>query len=411
MEPPDPPPSLLDWLRLARAPGIGPVLAGQLLARFGSPGAVFAASRRELDALPGMGSGRVDALLDPRLPDHARREADRAAAIGVRFLCLADSSYPVALRSLTAPPLVLSLRGRLVGPDRLALTIVGPRMASEYARRMTRRLVPPLSARGLTIVSGLAQGIDAEAHAAALRSDGRTVAFLGQGLDCPLHPASNRDLADRMIEEGLGALVSAFPLAMRPQASLYPQRNELLAAFSLGVLVIEAGERSGALITARHALELGRPVLTCPADADRASARGSNRLLADGAALVQTSDDVLDAMRSEIRRELVALGFDPAVADGPIPAGLRADSPGSPPHGRPEAPSSAAPSTAADTIRDPLTRAIDGMLREEHRPIDFILQGCADAGFGHAAVVQRLLELELSGRLRQLPGRIYARAE
>lgn len=415
----EPTPSLAGWLRLARAPGIGPGLGRTLLDRFGNPEAVFSASRREIASIPGMGGGRLDALFDSELPDLVRREADRAAAIGVRFVCLDDECYPPALRGLAAPPLVLSVRGALLPADRVALAVVGPRIPSEYARRMTRRLVPPLSSRGVTVVSGMAQGIDAEAHAAALRSTGRTLAVLGQGLDTPLYPASNRDLADRIVEENLGAIISAFPLGTRPHASLYPQRNELLAALGLGLLVVEAGDRSGALITARHALDFGRTVMACPGDADRATARGSNRLLAEGAALVQASDDVLEALQAEIRRELVALGHDADSAERPegIPdesclgasAPRHGSTPGPPlgerrPHG---SPGRAAP----DPPGDSLTRTIHALVWDEHRPLDFILHGCAEAGFSHGAVIQRLLEMELNGGLRQLPGRLYARPE
>jgi DNA processing protein len=390
-----------------------------LIKRLGSPDEVFAASRSTVAALPGMGSGRVDALLHPDLLDQVRREAERGADLGVRFICLGDADYPPAVRDLASPPPVLCVRGAIVPSDRLALAVVGPRMPSEYARRMTRRLVPPLSARSITVVSGLAQGVDAEAHAAALRSDGRTLAVLGQGLDTPLYPASNRGLADRILEEDKGALISAFSLSTRPHASLYPQRNELLAALALGVLVVEAGERSGALITARHALDFGRTVLACPADADRATARGSNRLLAEGAALVQNSDDVLDTLRAELRRELLALGVDAnnetddarvAPQAGPPPASQRnaANAPAAP---RPRASAPGGAPSGSDPPADALTRMIDTMVREEHRALDFILEGCAEAGFGHGAVVQRLLELEMKGWLRQLPGRIYGRPE
>jgi DNA processing protein len=171
-------------------------------------------------------------------------------------------------------------------------------------------LVPPLCARGLTIVSGLAQGIDAEAHAAALGAGGRTLAVLGQGLDTPLYPSSNRSLANRIVQEDLGAILSIFPLATTPQPQLYPQRNEVLAALALGVLVVEADRRSGTLITARHAADFGKTVMACPGDADRATAEGSNRLLTEGAALIQSSDDILEALAPDIRSALHESGLE-----------------------------------------------------------------------------------------------------
>lgn len=391
---------LESWVRLARAPGIGPALAHALLKRFSTPGRVLDASRSELAAAPGMGDGRLDGLLAAPLRESVRREIDRAAQLGIRMYCLADSDYPALLRALPHPPLIVSALGALKPQDRLGLTVVGPRMPSDYARRMTRRLVPPLAARGLTIVSGLAQGIDAEAHAGTLGSGGRTLAVLGQGLDTPLYPASNRDLSHRIVREECGAILSVFPLSAKPQPALYPQRNEILAALGLGVLVVEAGSRSGALITARHALEFGRTVMACPGDADRPLAQGSNQLLSEGGALIQNSDDVLEALAAEIRLGMEALGRERSPA--PADIGVRSAPAGEPP----PSPASVAPDARR---RDPLDLQIQRLLSGEHRPLDYILDGCARAGFSHGAVVQRLLELEMRGELRQFPGRVYAR--
>lgn len=390
--------SLESWVRLARAPGIGPALAHALLQRFANPGRVLDATRSELAAAPGMGDGRIDVLLAPSLREAARREIDRAIHLGIRMHCLEDSDYPALLRALPHPPLVISALGALKPQDRLGLTVVGPRMPSDYARRMTRRLVPPLAARGLTVISGLAQGIDAEAHAAALGTGGRTLAVLGQGLDTPFYPASNRDLAYRIVREERGAILSVFPLSAKPQPALYPQRNEVLAALGLGVLVVEAGTRSGALITARHALDFGRTVMACPGDADRPLAQGSNQLLSEGGALIQNSDDVLEVLAGEIRLGMEALGeAHPPADDGDRP--------------RPEGEASTAPTppVVAAGRGDPLDVQIRRLLSGEHRPLDYILEGCARAGFSHGAVVQRLLELEMGGELRQFPGRVYGR--
>lgn len=398
--------SLESWLCLAGAPGIGPRLAGQLLRQFGGPERVFAASDSQLLAVPGLGPGRLGSLRSEALIDRARRHIQRARRSGFRFLTLDDPEYPSRLRLLSAPPPVLSVRGKLSPMDSLALTVVGPRNPSEYARRMTRRLIPPLTARGISVVSGLAQGIDAEAHKSSLDAGGRTLAVLGQGLDTPLYPSSNLKLAERIVRENQGAILSPFPIDEKPQPGLFPQRNELLAALGLGLLVIEAGERSGALITARHALDFGHTVLAVPADADRPTARGSNRLLAEGAILVQSSDDILEALAPELRRALDEVGASESGSRFP---GIES-------HGRGQGASPLEPVTNSREASVPavfppdrLARFIGGLLEEEQRPLDFILQRCAEAGFGHGEIVQRLLELEMSGVLTQLPGRIYSR--
>ncbi len=399
--------SLESWLRLARAPGIGPRTLSQMLARFGSPEAILGASAAELRTIPGMGPGRVRTLQDNTLAVQAEREMARANRLGIRLLPLDRQDYPPRLRSLAYPPPILAVRGELKAIDALALTVVGPRTPSDYARRMTTRLVPPLAARGLTVVSGLAQGIDAEAHAACLNAGGRTVAILGQGLDTPLYPSSNRALAERILRENQGAILSPFALSERPQAGLFPQRNELLAALGLGLLVVEAGERSGALITARHALDFGRTVMALPGDADRITARGSNRLLAEGAVLVQTSDEVLASLKQELREALDGL-------EGLIDASAPEDLGG----GRPEPevpPESQSPVRQLQGRRPPafppdeIAQTIERLLNEEHAPLDAILQECAKEGFGHSAVIQKLLELEMGGILEQLPGRVYRR--
>lgn len=400
-------PSLETWLRLARAPGVGPRLAAQLLNSFGSPDRILGAPEERLREVSGMGAGRARSLRDPSLADRVRREIDRAERLGLHFLTLDDEAYPAALRNLPFPPPVLTVRGRLRDLDALALTVVGPRAPSDYARRMTQRLIPPLVARGLTVVSGLAQGIDAEAHTAALNAGGRTLAVLGQGLDTPLFPSSNLPLAERIVREDQGALISPFSLGERPQPGLFPQRNELLAALGLGLLIVEAGDRSGALITARHALDFGHTVMAVPGDADRRTARGSNRLLAEGAALVQTSDDVLASLSPELRRTMGELDGELAGTErsrneaGDSPDGRTASSS---PGGARRAEAAAPPFPS-----DALARQIGDLLTEEQCPLDFILQRCAEAGFGHSAVIQRLLELEMAGVLTQLPGRIYGR--
>ncbi len=232
-----------------------------------------------------------------------------------------------------------------------------------------------LAAHGLTIVSGLAYGIDAEAHRAALDAGGRTLAVLGQGLGTPLYPHTNARLGERIVKEERGALLSVFPLATGSNPGHFPLRNEIMAGLSLGTLVVEAALNSGTLITARHASAVDRVVMACPGDANRRSAQGSNRLIAEGAMLVQTAEDVLAALASELRREMAELpqadqvSATPGESDGePIQAlGRRTDS------------------------LDPVSKEILELLDAEPLHLDALIERCADKGFTHGDVLQRLL--------------------
>ena len=404
--------ALESWLRLCLAPEVGPVLGHRLLETFGAPEAVFTAPERQLLSVGGLGKARLARLLDPGAARLAREELARAAEAGVRLLTLADDDYPLLLSRLEFPPLVLWVRGRLAPADRLAVALVGPRSPSNYARLMLAELAPPLAAHGLTIVSGLAHGIDAEAHLAALDNGGRTLAVLGQGLGTAVYPQRNAELARRIVEEDRGALLSVFPLATEPGPGLFPQRNEIIAALSLGTLVIEAAETSGSLITARHAAAAGRVVMACPGDATRRAARGSNRLIADGAVMIQNAEDVLAALAAELRREGEGLGLGgrPATGDagaaanapGQLELDFTAPAPSAAPPLKPPAQLFALPG-------DPVSRAILELLDAEPLPADLLLEGCGERGHAPSAVLERLLRLEMDGILRQMPGRLYAR--
>ncbi|MCE5231087.1 DNA-protecting protein DprA [bacterium] len=380
------------WLRLALAPEIGPVLARRLLAAVGDPESIFSAKQKTLLDVPGMGRGRIERLLDPAADRAARDEAARCAEAGVAIVTLADSIYPVLLRRFEFPPPVLWVRGELKPEDRLAISIVGPRRPSDYARLMAERLAPPLAAHGLTLVSGLAYGIDSIVHKSAVEAGGRTLAVVGHGLGVALYPAANAQLAES-IADGHGALVSIFPMQTEPSPGLFPQRNEVLAGLGLATLVIEASPESGTLITARHAAAANRIVMACPGDAVRRAAQGSNRLLAEGAVLVQEAADVLESLGDELRRGMAELGH-PTPARETVQADLF-DEPAEKP----------APAAAPS---DPISDLILELLAAEPQPIDMLLMQCEAAGGTPGQVMEKLLTLELEGRLRQLPGRLYA---
>ena len=393
------------WLRLALAPDVGPVMAHRLLAAFGDPEAIFSASPEDLLAVPGVGKARLARLMDPSARRAAVEEVELAAEAGVDLIALPDPNYPELLKRLECPPLVLWVRGSFDPADRLAVAIVGPRTPSEYGRLMAGLVSRPLAGRGLTIVSGLAYGIDAEAHRGALEAGGRTLAVLGQGLGPALYPNANAKLAARIVEEGRGALVSIFPMRTEPAPGLFPQRNEIIAGLALGSLIVEASAGSGALITARHAADAGRVVMACPGDATRRAARGSNRLLADGATLVQEAGDVMAALHEPLRHEMAELGLNPATLDANAKSDVKTGAKSPLATGDGASPAPAAPLLPTD---DALTRDLAAILIEEPLPVDAILACAAERGHANAAVLERLLQLEIDGRLRQLPGRIYA---
>lgn len=288
------------YIELNRLPGLGPVTIGRLVEAFGSGSGIGRASHRALREILGR-YGTPETLAGIRRAaagggaEAELREADRRQ---VRIATLADADYPEAVRFLADPPPVLYVRGTLLREDRAAVSLVGTRAASAYGLAAARRLAEGLAGRGLTVVSGLAEGIDGAAHAGALEAGGRTLAVLGHGLDA-LYPPIHRALARRVAEAG--ALVTEFPFGRPPDKTTFPRRNRLIAALSLGVVVVEAPARSGALITARQAAEQGREVFAVPGPVTSPASEGPHALLRDGAVLVRRPEDVLEALDAPLR--------------------------------------------------------------------------------------------------------------
>jgi DNA processing protein len=285
---------LRDQIRLACLPGVGSRLRRLLLERFGSPQGVFAASKAEI-----AGVARIGPALAERI---AAATADEAAADAVLSLCRdhdvgileeGTAGYPGLLARIDDPPHLLFARGRLLPCDALAVAIVGARHATPYGLKVAERLAGGLARAGYTVVSGLARGIDAAAHRGALAAGGRTIAVLGSGV-LNIYPPEHGDLADDVIASG--AVVSELPPLTEPTAGTFPQRNRIVSGLSLGVVVVQAAERSGALITARLAGEQGREVFAVPGEIDCRMSRGSHRLLRDGAKLVEHVDDILEEL-------------------------------------------------------------------------------------------------------------------
>jgi len=367
-----------DWsdrLRLARAEGIGPVLYRRLVRRFGTAAAA-------LDALPGLSraGGRRQA---PRVPSRALAEREREGVeeIGATLLFLGASGYPALLALLDDAPPVFSVLGRPEVLDQRAVAIVGGRNASANARRHAEALAADLAAKGLVVVSGMARGVDAAAHAGALTT-GMTVACIAGGVDVA-YPPENAAL-QRRVAEG-GAVIAEAPPGTAPRAQHFPRRNRLIAGLSLGVVVIEAALRSGSLITARLATENNRELFAAPGSPLDERCRGSNNLLRQGAHLVETAADVVASLPDHPLRE--GLARLPAFARGEVaptpstPACMEQDfSP---------ADLSAARSRILPLL-SPAPTPVDDLVRRCHLPA--------------SAVLAVLLELELAGRAEVLPG-------
>jgi DNA processing protein len=285
--------SLEATLRLALIPGVGPMTRKALLAHFGSSAAVLAAAPGELRRVDGVGHKLTRAIIEAGESVDVAGEVALCREHNVAIVTDTDPQYPRLLKEIHNPPAVLFVRGELKPDDALAIAIVGTRHATTYGRLQAERLANGLARAGLTIVSGLARGIDAAAHRGALTAGGRTVALLGGGV-LNIYPPEHRELAEEIC--GHGALVSENPPRYQPKSGMFPQRNRLITGFSLGVIVVEAAERSGALISAQHAMEQGREVFAVPGRVDSRVSRGCHRLLRDGAKLVESVDDVLEEL-------------------------------------------------------------------------------------------------------------------
>lgn len=280
-------------LALHLIPGMGPVRVQRLLEYFATPELVLNASAEYLCQVPGIGSELASKITRWRELSNPEREMVCAEAAGVRVTTIFDDDYPLPLRTLYDPPLVLYSRGHWSMVDEKSVALVGSRQASYYGINQAKRFGMELAQAGVTVISGLARGIDTAAHEGALLGQGRTIAVLGSGLN-HLYPAENARLAERIVEEGLGAVVSEFPMNCPPSRTTFPLRNRIVSGWSKATLVIEAPTRSGSLITAQSAADQNRRVFALPGAVDRPHSSGCHELIRNGATLVTCARDVLE---------------------------------------------------------------------------------------------------------------------
>ncbi len=280
------------WIGFNRVRGIGPARLRTLLDAFGSIEAAWTVPGQRLQEM-GLDRRSLANLLQARKELDLEQELQRIRAAGIQVLTWDDPRYPERLMAIPDPPPVLYVRGSLLPQDDFAVALVGTRSASVYGRQAARQLTGDLVAAGVTIVSGLALGIDAEVHRAALEAGGRTLAVLGSGVDV-IYPWEHRRLAQEIVDHG--AVISEYALGTKPDASNFPPRNRIVSGLSRGVVVVEAGERSGALITARYAAEQGRDVFAVPGSIFTRSSQGTNSLIRQGAQPALTGLDILQAL-------------------------------------------------------------------------------------------------------------------
>jgi DNA processing protein len=286
--------SLKYWLGFNLVKGIGPAKLQAMLDSLGSLEAAWHATPAQLRHI-GFDQRAIDSLTAARAELDLDHQMAQLLEAGIELLTWQSPNYPRYLREIPNAPPVLYLRGRLTETDQWAVAVVGTRRLTAYGRQVTRELVTGLAHQGITIISGLARGIDAIAHQAALDAGGRTIAVLGSGLDT-IYPPENRPLAARIIQEERGLIISEYALGVQPDAKNFPPRNRIISGLSLGVIVIEAGETSGALITATFAVEQNRDVFAVPGNITSPVSKGPNRLIQQGAKLVTSVNDILEEL-------------------------------------------------------------------------------------------------------------------
>jgi DNA processing protein len=372
---------LTDWIALNMIRGIGPRTANQLLDRFGSPAQVFAASRGALEG-SGVKPETVRELHDSEILEKAGAEIERLEQLGAHVITLEDEDYPPLLREIYDPPIALYVCGDLKRAcERPCLAVVGSRRCSTYGINAAASLARDLAAQGLTIVSGMARGIDAAAHRGALEIAGLTIAVVGTGLETT-YPKEHKKLEGEIAASG--AVISEFPLGTPPLPQNFPYRNRVLSGLCFGVLIVEAAEHSGSLITARLAYEQGREVFAVPGNITSQTSFGPNYLIKDGAKLVQHWRDVVEELPRNLKEKI--LGIE-------------------------------RPATSHDQSNvQPIFEAVE-LSQSEHLVLEILSpevpshidQLLITSGMNSSELMNALLGLEMKDRIKQLPGKSFIR--
>jgi DNA processing protein len=372
----------LEWLALSLTPGLGPKRGRSLVEYLGGVENVFKASLTELEAA-GIRAASAQSLATGRSAELAQDELGRATAAGVSVVCLDDSSYPAQLKQIYDPPLVLYVRGNVDAIVQPGIAVVGTRHPTPYGLGMAERLSFDLAARGLVIFSGLARGVDAAAHRGAINAKGKTVAVFGTGVDV-IYPKENTRLTEQLLTLG-GALISEFPMNTFAAPQNFPIRNRIISGISVGVLVIEAAEYSGTRITSRCALEQNREVFAVPGNVTNKNSWGPNTLIKQGAKLTATWEDVWEELPPQVR-----LALTPATTD--------------------ESQTGQTASLFGENDLPPHERKILKLLKaDEATHIDEIVESL-EADLSSSEIFAALFELELAGKVKQMPGKNFVKS-
>jgi len=373
----------LYWLALALTPGLGPTRGHKLAERFGKVEDIFHVSLTELEGLHLQAQSAQHIALGKSL-ELAHEEYAKATAAGIQIISNEDAGWPALLNEIYDPPLVLYVRGNVAALARTGIAIVGTRHPTPYGIGMAERLAGDLAAHGLVIFSGLARGVDTAGHRGAIKAKGKTVAVFGTGVDV-IYPRENKKIAEGILELG-GALVSEFPLATFPAPQNFPIRNRIISGMALGVLVVEAGEYSGTRITARCALEQSRDLFAVPGNVTNRNSWGPNTLIKQGAKLTATWEDVWEELPATVREQLESEWSPPASDE-----------------------KSQTPSMFSEEASPKERKLLAVIRQDESIHIDQIIER-VETEMSSSEVFAILFELELNGRIKQLPGKNFVRS-
>ncbi len=360
---------MLYWIGLSSIPGVGRITFRKLVNHFGSPEHALSAPLEELKRVDGLSDKLITGITTFPWREHAEQEIAKAADANVAVVTRGDPAYPERLKKIPDPPNYLYVKGALQPEDTNAVALVGTRKPTHYGRTVTHRIAYELASASFTIVSGMARGIDTQAHRGALAAKGRTIAVLGCGIDMA-YPPENKDLMEEISAKG--AVISENPFGTKPEAGYFPARNRIISGLSRGTVIIEAAEDSGSLITAKNTLEQGRRLFAVPGNIGSVTSRGPNSLIKQGAVLVESTEDILKELGMQTPDKTQTVRYRP------LPS---------------------------------LTQEEENVFRcitNEPKHIDIILNECRGTAGKLSGV---LINLELKGLAKQLPGKYFVRQE